>query len=143
LLDRILFGIQLVAGCIHVICRRCARLEEAKVPGEVGFACPFCSRKCAIAADKLVVDVGTVARLQEQEQQQQLVGRRSVGNMGGFGMVKKAMAASSRTDESRKRGADGSERTRSGDKRLRTDSGGGKVAAVPDCDVCGDDPATK
>jgi anaerobic selenocysteine-containing dehydrogenase len=86
--------VQLVAGCIHVICRRCARLEEAKVPGEVGFACPFCARKCAIEADKLVVDVGTVARLQEQETQQQQLE-------------------------------------------------GGKVVAVPDCDVCGDDPATK
>jgi hypothetical protein len=83
-----------VAGCIHVICRRCARLEEAKVPGEVGFACPFCARKCAIAADKLVVDVGTVARLKEQEAQRQRLG-------------------------------------------------GDEVVAVPDCDVCGDEPATK
>jgi hypothetical protein len=86
--------VQLVAGCIHVICRRCARLEEAKVPGEVGFACPFCARKCAIAADKLLLDVGTVARLQQEHQQLQL-------------------------------------------------RGSGAPAAVPDCDVCGDDPATK
>jgi hypothetical protein len=83
--------VQLVAGCIHVICRRCATLEEAKVPGEVGFACPFCARKCAIAADKLLLDVGTVAQLQLQQQQ----------------------------------------------------LGGVEAAAVPDCDVCGDDPATK
>jgi hypothetical protein len=81
-----------VDGCIHVICRRCARLEEAKVPGEAGFACPFCARQCAIAADELVVDVGTVARLLEHQRQQ---------------------------------------------------LGLGEVEAVPDCDVCGDEPATK
>jgi anaerobic selenocysteine-containing dehydrogenase len=82
---------QLAAGCIHVICRGCAGHEEAKVPGEVGFACPFCSSKCAIAADKLLVDVGTVAQLKLQQQH----------------------------------------------------LGSGRAAAVPDCDVCGDDPATK
>jgi hypothetical protein len=86
--------VQLVAGCIHVICRRCARLEEAKVPGEVGFSCPFCYSKCAIAADKLLLDVGCVARLQQQQQQQQQLG-------------------------------------------------GVEAAAVPDCDVCGDDSTTK
>ena len=73
------------------MCRGCAGHEEAKVPGEVGFACPFCSSKCAIAAEKLLMDVGAVAQLQLQHQQ----------------------------------------------------LGSGKAAAVPDCDVCGDDPATK
>jgi hypothetical protein len=64
------------------------------VPGEVGFACPFCASKCAIAADKLLLDVGAVARLQQQQKQQ---------------------------------------------KQLE----GVEATAVPDCDVCGDDPATK
>jgi hypothetical protein len=62
---------QLVVGCIHVICRGCAGHEEAKVPGEVGFACPFCTSECAIAADKLLLDVGAVAQLQLQQHKDQ------------------------------------------------------------------------
>jgi hypothetical protein len=64
---------QVVVGCIHVLCRPCAVKEEAKVPERVGFACPFCSRICTTAADELVLEVGAVAQL-ERQQQQELVG---------------------------------------------------------------------
>jgi hypothetical protein len=85
--------VQLVAGCIHVICRRCAKREEAKVLDKRGVVCPFCARQCASTADELLLDIGTLAALHEQQQQQRLVS--------------------------------------------------GEVETVPDCDVCGDDPATK